>query len=242
MSTQTMPTSPILRTESRFYVGLDLGQRRDFTAIAVLHHATRTHEARNPATLAHLTSTALTVRYLERIPLGTLYPDVVARVRQLLNQPELKGPTHLIVDETGVGIPVVDHLRRARLNCRLEPFTIGESSRRHLLHNLQFLFEQNRLRFAANLPMLSIVMEELRHLHDRRTPHTLAPSRPSAHDDLAFALALAAWPLRTRAPIGHQAQSLPGFPSAAGSPSAARLAGLTPHELRTELRNLLEAL
>jgi phage FluMu gp28-like protein len=234
--------SPILRTESRFYVGLDLGQRRDFTAIAVLQHATHTHEARNPATLAQVTSTVLTARFLERIPLGTLYPDVVTRVQQVLNRPRLKGPAHLIVDETGVGIPVVDHLRRARLNCRLEPFTIGESSRRHLLHNLQFLFERGQLRFAANLPMLSIILEELRHLKDRGKLHAMAASPPSRHDDMAFALALAAWPLRTRAPIGHQLQSLPGFPGDPGSPSATRLADLTPQELRTELRSLLGAL
>ena len=234
------PITPrILRTDSHYYVGLDLGQRRDFTAIAVIHHAKHTHAAHSPIDLSPVRSEALIVRYLERIPLGTLYPDIVARVRELLNRPALDGPVHMVVDETGVGIPVLDHLRRARLKCRLEPFTIGEASRRDLLHNLQFLFERGQIRFAANLPMLSVVMEELRNLQDRSRPQRslhMMSSTASHHDDMAFALALAAWPLRDRTPIGYQSHPLPGMPG------GTRLSDMTQQELRSQLKELLQNL
>ena len=45
------------------------------------------------------------VRHLERIPLGTTYPDVVARVRDLTRRPEVAGRATLVVDGTAVIVP-----------------------------------------------------------------------------------------------------------------------------------------
>lgn len=57
--------------------------------------------------------------------------------------------------------------------------------RKALLENLRALFEIRRLRLPPNLPLAEALTEELLSL----------PSR-AKHDDLAFALALAAWPAR----------------------------------------------
>ena len=67
---------------------------------------------------------ALRLRYLERVPLGTPYPEVVERVAQVTRSAELAGRCHLVVDATGVGRPVVDLLRRARLGCVVMPVMI----------------------------------------------------------------------------------------------------------------------
>ncbi len=56
--------------------------------------------------------TALRLRFLERVELGTTYPDVVERVVQVTRSRDLLGRCHLVVDGTGVGRPVVDLLRR----------------------------------------------------------------------------------------------------------------------------------
>ena len=54
--------------------------------------------------------------HIERLRLGTTYPDVVAYVGTLLNGlPARPRPPALVVDATGVGKPVVDMLRAARL-------------------------------------------------------------------------------------------------------------------------------
>ena len=92
-----------------FYVGLDLGQRQDHSAVAVV-------EKRVPR-LAFLPPEGreLLVRKVERLPLGTPYPGVVARVRELLCGEALAGQCALVVDATGVGAPVVEMLRSARL-------------------------------------------------------------------------------------------------------------------------------
>src|SRR5581483_11945013 len=106
-----------------FFVGMDLGQSQDYTAIAVLERA-ESAGAFDPAAFAYRKEVALRLRYLERVPLGTPYPEVVERVGRVVRGPDTTGHCHLIVDATGVGRPVVDLLRRARLKCNLMPALI----------------------------------------------------------------------------------------------------------------------
>ena len=46
------------------------------------------------------------VGHLERVPLGTLYPAIVAHVGRLLTK--LPGRAELVIDFTGVGRPIFD--------------------------------------------------------------------------------------------------------------------------------------
>jgi hypothetical protein len=115
---------------STYFVGLDLGQSMDFTAIAVLERVELTGEW-DAVAFAHRKTAALRLRYLERVALGTPYPEVVERVRQVVRSPELEGRCQLMVDATGVGRPVTDMLQRAGLGCRLWPvlITSGQTER-----------------------------------------------------------------------------------------------------------------
>jgi hypothetical protein len=87
---------------SNIFVGLDLGQARDHTALAVLEQAGERYN----------------LRRLERLPLHTSYPSVVEHVRGLVSRPQLRG-CNLVVDQGGVGRPVVDLLRQEALPCDL---------------------------------------------------------------------------------------------------------------------------
>ena len=98
-----------------FYVGVDLGQARDFTAIAVVERA-GLQDGWDPVVYAWKKKTVLRVRYLERVPLGTAYPDVVERVVGVTRAPKLTGRCDLALDATGVGRPVVDLLEGRRLS------------------------------------------------------------------------------------------------------------------------------
>ncbi len=125
-----------------YFAGLDLAQVQNFTAIAVvgldddylkclkarseaydrlraiqesplfdeidLRAARREVEAK----LEPLPEPAYEVRHLERLPLGTSYPEVVEQVRTLLDTPPLKDNTELAIDATGVGAAVVDLFAR----------------------------------------------------------------------------------------------------------------------------------
>src|SRR5262249_38820936 len=88
----------------RHFVGLDLGQPHEFTALAVLERPLVSAEdvlaRRRPA---------YALRHLQRFPLGTPYPAVVRSVVALLRTPALSGAT-LAVDQTGVGRAVVEML------------------------------------------------------------------------------------------------------------------------------------
>ncbi len=76
-------------------LGLDLGQQADPSALVVLERS-----------VVNL-QTSYQCRYLRRWPLGTTYPEIVKEVVQTVRRPELIDPI-LVVDQTGVGRPVVD--------------------------------------------------------------------------------------------------------------------------------------
>ena len=100
-----------------FYVGLDLGQAADYTALAVVQLVV---EARPEGG----TQKALHLRHLERYELGTPYPEIADKVVALMRDERLspeeydpsrlrvfRGRPELIVDDTGVGRAVTDLLK-----------------------------------------------------------------------------------------------------------------------------------
>src|SRR3954453_10498121 len=92
-----------------YIIGLDLGQTHDYTALAVL--------ACTPG------DDALTLPHLQRFLLHTPYPEIVASVARLASTPQLR-EAPLVVDQTGVGRPIVDLLRNAVGARRIIPVTI----------------------------------------------------------------------------------------------------------------------
>jgi hypothetical protein len=192
----------------RYIVGLDLGQRRDFTAIAVLDRTETVYpDRRDPVTWAIPREVRYTVAHLERLPLGTAYTDIVSHVKSLLSEPLLAGAA-LVVDATGAGLPVVDMLRQAIARTPLIPVMITSGDRttedngvwkvpkKDLIAGLQILFETSQLGIAAGIPQAETLIEELCNFeltvslsgHQHFQPH-----RAGAHDDLVLAVALAAW-------------------------------------------------
>ena len=85
----------------KYFIGLDLGQSYDPSAVAVVE------EDRG----------VLVVRYLERAPLGTPYPQIVEWMRQMVGVPPLRGRCGLVVDGTGVGALTIGN-SSASGNCR----------------------------------------------------------------------------------------------------------------------------
>lgn len=68
-----------------FYVGLDLGQKRDHSAVVVVERIDHRRAFLGTA------FERLLVRYVERLPLGTPYPRIVERVREIVGSQELYG-------------------------------------------------------------------------------------------------------------------------------------------------------
>jgi len=197
-----------------YFVGVDFGQSRDYTAIAVIERA-ELQGGFDYAVRAYRKEVALRLRYLERIPLGTPYPEVVERVVGLTRDGQLAGRCHLAVDGTGVGRPVVDLLRRAKPEAVLMPVTITSGQmetteqgfhrvpKRDLIIGLQVLLQRGGLQIAAALSFARKLVEEMEAMEVRVSAagnEQYAAWREGTHDDLVFAVALAYWSVQKAYP------------------------------------------
>mgnify|MGYP000636894316 CR=1 FL=1 len=193
-----------------YFVGVDLGQSQDFTAIAILE---RKEEAGDwdPVMFAWKKKVSLQLRHAERLPLGTPYPEVAERVAQVTRSNLLAGRCHLAVDATGVGKPVVDLLRMAQPRCTMLPavITAGEREtlgngvysvpKRDLITHLQVLLQCRALKIAAGVKECATLLEEMRNMRVKISAsgkEQYGPWREGRHDDLVLAVALACWAAR----------------------------------------------
>lgn len=165
-------------------IGADIGQKVDPTALVVAE----THRLLPPAGRPWWSFTA---RHLERLPLGTDYPAVAARIVTICDRitarprPALTGAPrlYLLVDSTGVGAPVVDILRRELRALRATggpavrltaaTFTHGDRltgglgaatlsvGKAYLVSRLQALFQTGRVRLPAGHAEAAAMMREL---------------------------------------------------------------------------------
>src|SRR5438094_9926159 len=99
----------------RFFVGLDLGQLCDYSALVAVEVADLILDELDYVTYERRRERRMRVRLVHRIALGTPYPDVVELVRRVVREKELAGRRTLVVEATGVGGAVMDMLRRANL-------------------------------------------------------------------------------------------------------------------------------
>jgi hypothetical protein len=199
-----------------FFVGLDLGQKRDPSALAVVERVEPRMAWMGPAS-------RLGVRYLERLELGTPYPEVVARVCEILEDPQIFGQSHLVVDATGVGAPVMDLLRRARVRANITAVTITGGDRAHgggdqwhvprreLLSGLEALLECGELRIGAKLREAGRLVKEFESMQvEARVNGRWKMGSTAEHDDLVLALSLACWRAK-RLQNGFGTRRLPGI-------------------------------
>lgn len=184
-----------------YYLGLDLGQATDYTALSIIEeplwafHEWHSPEAFSPRVVKRLVEKqvnewrppypTLSLRHLERFELGTPYPVVVARVASLLRMSPLAGrPCALLVDKTGVGGAVVDMFEQAWL----QPLAItihGGSNvtndemrrgyrvpKRDLVGTTQILMQNRRLRIAGRLSHAQTLRKELLAFRMKLDPRT----------------------------------------------------------------------
>lgn len=187
---------------SKFVLGLDLGQRQDHTAIVALERIEIVYDQREPVTYNFIRELRYRLRGIERVPLGTPYTDVVGRVRSRIAMARAEERPTLVVDATGVGAPVVELLRAARLDCRIVPVTITGGARetshgslygvprRDLIVGLQAVIEQRRLEICSDSPHAQALVQELLRFG----------AGQGSHDDLVLASALAWWWMRKGSP------------------------------------------
>ena len=177
-----------------FYIGLDLGQKHDFSTLAVLE---KQYGPRRGYELRHL----------ERLQLNTAYHIVAQRAQILVGKTAYYGNTQLVMDLTGVGAPVFDLLKSAGLHPVGITITGGRLvsgtwehlhvPKRVLISTLAALLGAGRLEIAKRIPHAAELTQELQNFQvkiNRRTRQESYGAKGSRkHDDLVLALALAAF-------------------------------------------------
>jgi hypothetical protein len=213
------PSDPVFLTRKRgFIVGVDLGMQNDPTAIAIIEHIDGVLDWNSEidrhtgcGTIPQKATRRFDCRYLARLPLKLPYPEQVHRVKALMARPPLCGvdgirPAELLVDATGVGLPVAQEFERAGLKPLKVLITSSEDratyknnawhvSKALLVSNIDALLNNGELRFAKALSEAQQMETELKDF--RRYVSAAGRSsweaRSGQHDDLVLAVGIAAW-------------------------------------------------
>jgi len=188
-------------------IGVDLGQRRDPTAIAVLELT------------GSAPSSTYETRHLERLPLGTKYPAVAARVAEVQrNAAQAARQGHFdrtgiavsdvalqtFIDATGA-VPALDMFRERGIDCTPCFFTHGDRrttkrgtvtiGKAWLVNRLQALAQSDRLRLPPGHPEATAMIRELQDYEikvDQNANDRYGAFKVGTHDDLVTAVGLAA--------------------------------------------------
>jgi hypothetical protein len=206
-----------------YSIGVDLGKRNDFTAIVIVE--------RRDIIRAYLPPSfeGIHVRYAERVPLGTLYMSVAERLKKIVQHPNMAGKCMVTVDATGLGDPVMEMLRAAKLGCQLSSVKITAGDREHtyseaggtyhcvpkqnLIGGVQALLERQQLKIAAKLRERHNLLKEMLDMEvseGNRGKSKYAAEGEGEHDDLVMALSLAIW-RANRPTVGWVSHRLPGI-------------------------------
>jgi hypothetical protein len=188
----------------QYIVGLDLGQAADYSALAVLECTGGAFD--DPPDYGEKRYGLV---HLERWPLGTSYPAIIADVRGLLERRPLAGMSvPLITDQTGCGRPVCDMFRASGLPAIGITLTGGTDPnladpvnlklpKRQLVSVLVAAFQGQRLKIADTLELAPTLIHELStfriKINLNTTNETFEAWRERDHDDTVLAVGLATW-------------------------------------------------
>ncbi len=163
------PGKPSL-PELDHYAGVDLGQKRDPSAVAVVLKKDARYS------LVHL----------HAFPLRTEYVDVLGYLKQVAER--FRIVRRWTIDETGVGVPLTELARKIGLNnVKGEVLTLPK--KQEIMTNMKQAMEQERLSFRRNRELeneIGGVIAELTASGKTRFSH-----RSGTHDDRLWAVALA---------------------------------------------------
>jgi hypothetical protein len=197
-----------------YVLGVDLAAQQDYTALCVL-------QATQPAAAPGVVSATVLeydVVHLERwreLPYPQTTARILERYRALRLVPHVRRlEPRILIDATGVGLPVL-HMLREKLpavagvmihggegETRDRATGVHRVPKRNLVAHMQVTLQTQRLRIARDLELSQTLAEELRgfRVEITKTGHDRygndvgdALWREQDHDDLVLATALAVW-------------------------------------------------
>src|SRR5262245_56893188 len=196
------------QSPAHYFVGVDLGQAQDPTAICILEAREEVRMPEDPCCYVY------DVRHLMRFPLGMSYPAMAKNIGLMLTREPLRNnPTELIIDETGVGRAVGDIFNEHGLKPIKVTITAGIEENQNgpmrftvpkqllisnldaLLHTADDKQQTEGLRIAKDLPEAAALETELKEFrrYVSEAGRSTYGARDGQHDDLVLAVAIALW-------------------------------------------------
>jgi len=201
-----MSKRPRKNRRPHYFLGVDLGQKNDYTAIAVLRC-----EVYAKGKEIERTDRVFELTDYERVPLQTRYPQIVTHVSKLYRRMEKEaGELFLLVDRTGIGRAIWDMFQEAGLDPVGVTMTAGHQvtdgdqpytcnvPKIDLVHSLLRLLEQDRIKISTDnqffLPFRRELSEyKIKPSLSRPGSVTLEAARDGDHDDLIIAASMCTW-------------------------------------------------
>ena len=186
-----------MNRSDRLFIGLDLGQQYDYTALVALS-----------SEMVANRDLKYTVEYIHRYPLKMSYPDMTASVGRFID--DLRSRRYspiLVVDYTGVGAPVYDML--SKQGCKPVAFTITGGNQPNIKNKfkvsvpkidmvacLQVAIQNKKLKIPSTLKELKQLKAEIQNFHMKISAGastSFGALRDSVHDDIVMSLCMVLW-------------------------------------------------
>ena len=155
-----------------YYVGVDLGQKRDHSVVAVIR------KNNGQITLVHL----------KRFSLGTEYQGVIEYLK--LVGERFRKVRMYYIDQTGVGESFPENARRAGIK-NVKGIELSLPRKSDVMTHLKQVMEQKRLHIPRDRELIIEMNAEIAKLTD--AGKTKFYHRSGTHDDRLWALALAVY-------------------------------------------------
>ncbi len=200
----------------RFCLSVDLGSEQDYTALCLIKRVEKIQDKNLPYYNSRpirdepvMVVAELHLIRMEKIPLKTEYPVIVRGIKAIINNPEYVGNIALIVDQTGVGLPVMQMMYQAGLapigitihggdRVTISPDHYGVP-KRELAMALLTAYQMKRFKVPppSKMPIIKEFEKELQGFImkiDKKTGHdTYEAWAERIHDDLVMSAALGVW-------------------------------------------------
>lgn len=198
------------RKRDEWVVGVDLGKSMDSTAIGIVHHTITGTDDWNVDHTREVWRERELQRFdlvhLQRLPLGMNYVAQAQKIGEIMQREPLKSQkAKLVVDQSGVGVGVVDLMETKGLRPIRLQITAGNEQTHEggiyrvaktiLISRLEAAMHSGELHVAAALTDAEALREELKDFkrHVAASGTNTWSAREGKHDDIVLAVSYGIW-------------------------------------------------
>jgi phage FluMu gp28-like protein len=141
--------------------------------------------------VAKIEDNTIKLFYIHDFPLETPYTQVIGHLAKANEKFHFQ---KVLIDQTGVGEPILEEIRSQGINC-VEGLKFTAETKEELLTSLRILMEQERLAIPYHRRLCEQINEQ--QYAYGKSGHLQFSHPPNSHDDMLWSLALAVKASRT---------------------------------------------